>query len=98
MPAAAIPAVVINADILAAVAARAAELELSEASLGHLRREWPGIHFTFCSADDVPARLNPYLEGKDFHLFLVNNADHCVGFTNQLEAATGIVLATVSDD
>jgi len=88
----------ISADTLAAVAARAAELELSEASVSHLRREWPGIHFTFCGEDDVPARLNPVLEGQGFNLYLVNNADHCVAFTSQLEAATGIVLATVSED
>lgn len=91
-------AVAINADTLAAVAARAGELELSEASVSHLRREWPGIHFTFCGEDDVPARLNPVLEGQGFNLYLVNNADHCVAFTSQLEAATGIVLATVSED
>lgn len=91
-------AVAISADTLAAVAARASELELSEASVSHLRREWPGIHFTFCGEDDVPARLNPVLEGQGFNLYLVNNADHCVAFTSQLEAATGIVLATVSED
>ena len=91
-------AVAISADTLAAVAARASELELSEASVSHLRREWPGVHFTFCSEDDVPARLNPVLEGQGFNLYLVNNADHCVAFTSQLEAATGIVLATVSED
>jgi hypothetical protein len=91
-------AVALNADTLAAVAVRAAELELSEASVSHLRREWPGIHFTFCGEDDVPARLNPVLEGQGFNLYLVNNADHCVAFTSDLEIATGIVLATVSDD
>lgn len=88
----------ISADTLAAVAARAAEIDLSEASITHLRREWPGIHFTFCGEDDVPARLNPVFEGQGFHLYLVNNADHCVAFTSQLEIATGIVLATVSED
>ena len=91
-------AVAINANLLAAVASRATELELSEASVAHLRREWPGIHFTFCGEDDVPARLNPFLAGDGFNLYLVSNADHCVAFTSQLEAATGIVLATVSED
>jgi hypothetical protein len=88
----------LNDDILSAVATRAAELELSEASVAHLRREWPGVHFTFCGEDDVPARLNPVFEGQGFNLYLVNNADHCVAFTSQLEAATGIVLASVSED
>ncbi len=88
----------ITADTLAAVAARAAELDLSEASVSHLRREWPGIHFTFCGEDDVPARLNPMFEGQGFNLYLVNNSDHCVAFTSQLEAATGIVLASVEPE
>jgi hypothetical protein len=88
----------IDADMFAAIAARTAELELSEASVGHLRREWPGVHFTYCGEDDVPARLNPVFEGRGFNLYLVNNADHCVAFTSQLEAATGIVLASVSED
>jgi hypothetical protein len=88
----------LDANVLNAVAARAAELDLSEAGIAHLRREWPGVHFTFCGEDDVPARLNPFLEGEGFHLYLVSNADHCVAFTSQLEAATGIVLAAVSED
>jgi len=92
------PAFSISADLLATIAARAAELELSEASVSHLRREWPGVHFTFCGEEDVPARLNPFLAGDGFNLYLVNNADHCVAFTSQLEAATGIVLATISED
>jgi hypothetical protein len=87
----------LDADLLAAVATRAAELELSESSVAHLRREWPGIHFTFCGEEDVPARLKPVLEGQGFNLYLVNNAEHCVAFTSQLEAATGIVLAWVDE-
>ena len=88
----------IDADILAAVAARVAELELSEANIAHLRREWPGIHFTFCDDDDVPARLSPALDGENIRLYLVSNAEHCIAFTSQPEAATGIVLAVVSQD
>ena len=88
----------LNADLLAAIAARATELDLSEASISHLRREWPGVHFTFCDEDDVPARLNPVLEGPGFNLYLISNAEHCVAFTSQFEAATGIVLATVSEN
>ena len=91
-------AAAIDADLLAAVAARAGELDLSEASVVHLRREWPGVHFTFCADDDVPARLQPAGEGRGFKLYLVSNADHCVAFTSQLEAASGIVLAGVSED
>jgi len=28
----------------------------------------------------------------------VSNAEHCVAFTNHLEAATGVVLATQSEE
>jgi hypothetical protein len=91
-------AAMIDTDLLTAVARRAGELMLNEASVAHLRREWPGIHFTLCSDDDVPARLSPAHEGDGFNLYLVSNATHCVGFTNQLEAASGIVLATVDTD
>lgn len=73
-------------------------LDLSEAGIGHLRKEWPGIHFTFCNEDDVPARLKPILEGHGFNLYLVSNAEHGVTFTCQLETASGIVLATVTED
>ena len=88
----------LDAETLAAVAARATELDLGEAGVSHLRREWPGVHFTFCDEDDVPARLNPVLEGQGFNLYLVNNADHCVAFTGDLEIATGIVLAVRDPD
>lgn len=88
----------IDADMFAAIAARTAELELSEASITHLRREWPGVHFTFCGEDDIPARLKPVLEGQGFNLYLVSNAEHCIAFTSQLEVATGIVLASVEPE
>jgi hypothetical protein len=88
----------IDTATLNAVALRAGELALNEASLAHLRREWPGVHFTFCNDDDVPARLTPALEGDGFNLYLVSNAEHCIAFTDRLEAATGLVLAANSDD
>lgn len=91
-------ATAISAETLVAVASRAGELELNESSLAHLRREWPGVHFTFCAEDDVPARLSPAQVGQGFNLYLVSNAEHCVAFTSQLEAASGIVLATFSED
>ena len=91
-------AAAIDASLLDAVARRAGELMLNEASVAHLRREWPGVHFTLCSEDDVPARLNPAYQRDGFNLDLVSNASHCVGFTNHLEAASGIVLATLEPD
>lgn len=70
----------------------------SEAGIATLRQTWPDIHFTYCSEDDVPARLTPVAEGEGFAVYLVSGAQHCVGFTNHLEAATGLVLASVSEE
>jgi hypothetical protein len=89
---------VITPETLALVTAKVGEIGPTEAGIAALRQAWPDIHFTYCSEDDVPARLKPASEGEGFALYLVNGAQHCVGFTNHLEAATGLVLATVSED
>lgn len=85
-------------ETLVEIKSQAAALGLSEHALAELRRAWPGIHFTYCSEDEVPARLSPYAEGEGFDLYLVSNAEHCVAFTGSLDAATGVVLAERSED
>ncbi|NTV96891.1 MAG: hypothetical protein HGA75_16005 [Thiobacillus sp.] len=80
-------------DTLAKVAAQVEAVGLAEATVAALRQAWPGVHFTFCAEDDIPARLSPAAEGKDFGIYLVSGAEHCVAFTDHLEAATGLVLA-----
>lgn len=88
----------ITAETLAAVCDQAAVLGLSEATLQSLRQGWPDLHFTLCSDDDIPARLTPAVEARDFNLYLVSNAQHCIAFTTEPEAATGLVLATQSEE
>lgn len=88
----------ITPETLALVTAKVGEIGPTEAGVAALRQAWPDIHFTYCSEDDVPARLTPASEGEGFALYLVSGAQHCVGFTNHLEAATGLVLATVTED
>jgi hypothetical protein len=88
----------ITAETLAAVCDQAAVQGLSEATLQSLRKDWPDLHFTLCSDDDIPARLTPAVEARDFNLYLVSNAQHCVAFTSQLDAASGIVLAAIDTD
>lgn len=85
-------------ETLTEIKTQAAALGLSEQALVELRRAWPAIHFTYCSEDEVPARLSPYAEGEGFDLFLVSNAEHCVAFTGDPAAATGVVLAERSED
>lgn len=89
----------ITPETLSQVTVKVSEVGgLSETGLATLRQAWPDIHFTFCSEDDVPARLTPAAEGEGFAVYLVSGAQHCVGFTNHLEAATGLVLASVSEE
>ncbi len=71
---------------------------LDENCIGELRRRWPGVSFTLCSEDDVPARLTPHAPGEGYAIYLVSGAEHCVAFTEHIEAATGLVLATVSEE
>lgn len=85
-------------DTLAKVVAQVDAVGLGETTVAALRQAWPGVHFTYCAEDDVPARLTPVAEGKDFGVYLVSDAEHCVAFTDHLEAATGLVLATRSED
>jgi hypothetical protein len=85
-------------DTLAKVIEQVNAVGLAEATVSALRQAWPGVHFTYCSEDDIPARLNPVAEGEGFGIYLVSGAEHCVAFTDHLEAATGLVLAVQSEE
>lgn len=66
---------------------------LDDSTLECLRGRWPGLHFTLCGDDDVPARLSPVLARPGFNLYLVNGSEHCLTLTNDPEVAIGVVLA-----
>jgi hypothetical protein len=83
---------------LARVVAQVDAVGLSEATITALRQAWPGVHFTYCSEDDIPGRLKPVAEGVGYGVYLVSGAEHCVAFTDHLEAATGLVLAVHCED
>lgn len=85
-------------DTLAKVADQVSAVGLTEATITALRQAWPGVSFTYCTEDDVPARLKPAAEGEGFGIYLVSGAEHCVAFTDHLEAATGLVLAEQTED
>lgn len=88
----------IAADTLAKVVAQVDAVGLAETTVTALRQAWPGVHFTWCSEDDIPARLKPAAEGAGYGVYLVSGAEHCVAFTDHLEAATGLVLAANSEE
>lgn len=83
--------------IIETVAAEVARLGLSDQTLSRLRARHPEIHFTYCMDDDVGAET-PFAEQPGFNLYLVDGREHCLKFTDELVAATGLVLAEVIDD
>ncbi len=69
----------------------------TETVVGALRSDWPDVHFTWCSDDDVMG-AQPIRSGEGFNLYLVDGRGHCLSFTNDQEHATGLVIAEVTED
>ncbi|MGD8206655.1 MAG: DUF6129 family protein [Thiohalocapsa sp.] len=67
-------------------------------SVAALRDAFPDLHFTHCLDDDIGAGITAVRERDGFNLYLISNAGHCIAFAATPEAATGLVLAEVSDD
>lgn len=70
---------------------------LDEAAVSDLRSQWPNIHFTYCSDDDVcgPPAIR---ESESFSIYLIDGRDHCLSFTSSTDTATGLVLAEHEQD
>lgn len=69
---------------------------VDESAVIELRQHYPDIHFTYCMDDDVIA-ASPLHESDSFNLYLIDSRNHCLGFTQDLEVATGIVIAEIED-
>lgn len=63
-----------------------------------LRSVYPQIHFTFCSDDDVIGGPDPVHEAEKFNIYLVDGSDHCMELTRDFSAATGILIAEVTEE
>ena len=86
-------------EILAHIADAAAEFPFfDDTTLDSLRGRWPGLHFTLCGDNDVPARLSPVLERPGCNVYLVNGSEHCLTLTNDPELAIGVVLAWMDEE
>lgn len=86
-------------ETLAHIADAAAEFRfLDDSTLDFLRRRWPGLRFTVCGDDDVPARLPPVLARPGFNLYLVDGSEHCLTLTDDPEMAIGVVLAWMDEE
>ena len=70
---------------------------LSETTLGQLRANFKGVHFTYCMDDDVTG-VEPFLRYREMNVYLVDGRDHCLKLTETLYFATGLVLAEVLED
>jgi hypothetical protein len=69
---------------------------LGEQTLGALREAFTDIHLTYCMDDDI-GLVEPAVRAQGFNMYLVDGRGHCMRFTNELETATGIVLAEVEE-
>lgn len=70
---------------------------LSEQTLGELRTQYCGRHFTWCMEDDMNGE-RPYSERCGFNVYLVDSRDHCARVTSDEEAASGLIFAERLDD
>jgi hypothetical protein len=57
-----------------------------------LKKTFPGVRFTLCSEDDIHAG-KPVIEKEGFDIYLVGSSEHCLTLTNDIELATGVVIA-----
>lgn len=82
-------------DQVSEVVARAG---LNDQTLSALREALDGVHLTYCLDDDIGAGIPPVREAEGFNVYLVDGRGHCMQFTTDIEAATGLVLAEVEAD
>jgi hypothetical protein len=73
------------------------EQGVDESAVTILRGEFPDVHFTYCSEDDIH-NGKPVEESEQFSLYLVDSREHCLCLTSDPEIATGLVIAERYDD
>ena len=81
------------AGVLDRVAAQAGVPE--ERLLGNLREDFPGVHFSVCSDDDMPARMSTAAQNTVCRLYYVSSSGHCLSLSTDAESASGLVVAFV---
>lgn len=90
----------ITPDYLDAILAHvaASPLQAYEALVQDLRTTFPGHHISVCGGDDVSPRLTPAAGNTVCDIYYVATGEHCLSLTNDLAAATGIVVALRDDE
>lgn len=56
-----------------------------------LRERYPHLAFSVCDASDV--QEDPIARAGRFDLHLIDSREHCLRLTQELEKATGVLLA-----
>jgi len=84
----------IRQQTLAQIAAKIEETGVDESVITRLRADYPKLHFTYCSDDDILDH-EPVLARDAFNLYLIDGRDHCLCLTHDFESATGVVVAEI---
>lgn len=79
------------------IARQAKASPVSETVVDQLRGSFSDIHFTYCMDDDVVA-ATPVYQDEAFNLYLIDSRNHCLCFTQDMDEATGVVLAEIEED
>lgn len=70
---------------------------LNAQTVDMLREAFPDIHLTHCMDDDIGV-IEPARRAAGFNIYLVDGSEHCMRFTTEMDAATGMVLAEVDEE
>lgn len=70
---------------------------LNQDTIQTLRQRYPQMHFSYCMDDDVGA-VEPIHQHSAFNLYLLDSSQHCLTFTQNLSAASGLLVAEVIDE
>ena len=87
----------IQADAVETIKTQLSKNGVDESTITKLREKWPDIYFTYCSDDDIHTG-KPVEEAEKFNIYLVDSSDHCLCLTNDLDSATGLVIAEIYDE
>lgn len=70
-----------------------------DADLGSLRQAFPDLHFSACMDDDVSPRIKAVRTTPTHAIYLITGATgHCLAFTGETAAATGLLIAERAED
>lgn len=83
---------------LEAIIHQAEQEVLGEVLVTRLRGTHPGVHFSCCMDDDITVNARPVAERPGFNVYLVNSSEHCSVLTDDLGAASGVVLAEIIEE